>query len=90
MAKELSPIAKSLIVLLNNVEELIVKSNDRTSARDVMSAIVAYSKGKNHTIPMEKIDNFYAMLLDGRPETLSFIVKDIAIDVVSTGVIKES
>ena len=90
MAKELSPTTKSLVVLLNNVEELIVKSNNRSSAKDVMSAFVAYAKGKNHTIPMEKVDNFYAMLLDGRPETISFIVKDIAVDIISTGIVKES
>jgi len=84
-AKELSPIAKSLLVLLNNVDELIVKSSNRTAAKEVMTAFTLYAQGKNFAIPTEKVETFYDHLLDGRPQTLSFIIKDIAGDVVQTG-----
>jgi len=86
MAKDLSPTAKSLLVLLNNVDELIVLSNNRKAAREVMKAFTIYAHGKNYPVPSGKVDNFYAILLDGRPETISFIVKDIAGDIIKTGV----
>lgn len=85
MAKELSPIAKSLLVLLNNIDELIVLSNNRKDAKEVMKALEIYANAKNYSIPSEKIDNFHAILLDGRPETISFIVKDIAGDILKKG-----
>lgn len=85
MAKELSPTAKSLLVLLNNVDELIVKSNNRKDAREVMRAFAVYAQGKSYPIPMNKVEMFYDHLLDGRPDTLSFIVKDIAGDIIKTG-----
>jgi len=85
MAKELSPTAKSLLVLLNNIDELIVLSNNRQDAREVMNAFTIYAQAKNYPIPFEKIDNFHSMLIDGRPNTLSFIVKDIAGDILKTG-----
>lgn len=85
MAKELSPTAKSLLVLLNNIDELIVLSNNRKYAREVMKAFTTYAEGKNYPIPAEKIHNFHSILLDGRPETISFVVKDIAGDIIKTG-----
>jgi len=85
MANELSPTAKSLLVLLNNVDELIIKSNNRRDAKEVMRAFAVYALGKNYPIPTDKVDAFYDHLLDGRPQTLSFIVKDIAGDVVVEG-----
>jgi hypothetical protein len=85
MAKELSPTAKSILVLLNNIDELIVLSNNRKDAREVMRALTIYAQGKSFSIPSGKVENFYAILLDGRPETISFIVKDIAGDVIKNG-----
>jgi hypothetical protein len=85
MAKELSPTAKSLLILLNNIDELVVKSNNRRDAREVMRALTVYAHGKNYPIPAGKVDDFYSILLDGRPETISFIVKDIASDVIKNG-----
>jgi len=85
MAKELSPVAKSILVLLNNVDELIVLSNDRKNAREVMNALTIYASAKSFPVNEGKVENFHAMLLDGRPETISFIVKDIASDVISKG-----
>jgi hypothetical protein len=84
--KEFSPVARSLLVLLNNIDELIVKSNNRSGAKGVMKAFVAYAQGKSYPIPNDKIENFYAILLDGRPETISFIVKDIASDIIYSAV----
>ena len=86
MAKELSPVAKSLLVLLNNVDELIVKSNNRKEAKAVMVAFTYYAQGKTFPIPVAKVETFYDHLLDGRPETLSFLVKDIASDIIKTGI----
>jgi len=82
---QVSPTARSLLVLLNNIDELIVKSNNRKDAREVMEAFSLYAKSKNFPTPLEKIDNFYAILLDGRPETISFLVKDIARDILKSG-----
>ena len=83
--KEFSPVARSLLVLLNNVDELIVRSNNRSGAKGVMEAFVVYAQGKNFPVPIDKVDNFHAILLDGRPETISFIVKDIASDIITSG-----
>jgi hypothetical protein len=85
MAKELSSTAKSLLTLLNNVDELIVLSNDRTNAREVMKAFVLYANSKNFPFPRDKVANFYAVLLDAQPRTLSFIVKDMAGDIIKEG-----
>jgi hypothetical protein len=82
MADKISPVATSILTLLNNVDELIVQSNNRQDARDVMTALTIYANSKNYPIPHQKIDNFHAVLLDARPETISFIVKDIAGEVI--------
>ena len=58
MPLNLSETATSIITLLNNINELIVKSSDRKSAEEVMRAIKVYAKGKTYTIPEEKINNF--------------------------------
>lgn len=86
--KELPQIAKSILTLLNNIDELIVFSNDRTGAKDVMRALTIYANSKNFSIPMEKISHFHAILLDGRPQTISFIVKDIAGDIIKASLKK--
>jgi hypothetical protein len=78
----LSDTAHSILVLLNNANELIVKSSDRKNAADVMRAITAYAKGKNYPLNQERLDNFGAVLYDARPYTLTMIIKDIADEVM--------
>jgi len=80
--RTLSETARSIITLLNNANELIVQSSDRKDARDVMRAIRVYGANKGFPLPQDKIDNFYAVLLDARPFTLTSIIKDIAEDVI--------
>ena len=77
----LSQTAISILTLLNNIDELIVKSQDRENARDVMKALNVYAKGKNFPLPQDKINNFYTVLIDSRIYTLSSLIKDIAVDV---------
>jgi len=90
MADKISPVATSILTLLNNIDELIVQSNDRQNARDVMTALTVYANSKNYPLPNGKIDNFHAVLLDARPQTISFIVKDIASDVIKNSRRKDS
>ena len=78
----LSPTARFILTLLNNINDLIVQSSDRENALDVMKALRVYGKNKNFLLPQDKIDNFQAVLLDARPFTLTSIIKDIADDVV--------
>lgn len=61
---------------------MIVKSSDRKSAEEVMRALRVYAKEKHFEIPPEKIDNFFAILIDARPLTLTLLIKDIAEDVI--------
>jgi len=82
MPKQLSETASSIIAILNNINELIVKSSDRKNAAEVIRAMRVYAKGKHFTIPEDKVDNFLSVLLDARPYTLTCILKDIATDVV--------
>jgi len=74
--------AARIITLLNNAEELIVQSNRREAAKDVVKAMSIYAKSKSFPIPDEKIETFMAVLIDSRPYTLSAILKDIATDVL--------
>ena len=83
MAK-LSETALSLIAILNNINELIVRSSDRQNAADVMRAFRVYAVNKKFLVPEDKIDNFLSVLLDARPYTLTCIVKDIASDIVES------
>ena len=80
---QLSPTAKSILTLLNNVNDLIVESSDRTSARQAMQAIQIFARNKNFPIPIDKIQNFLEVLIDSRPYTLTSLIMDIASDVVS-------
>ena len=79
---QLSETATSILTLLNNVTELVVQSNDRTNAKEVMKAIKVYGKNKGFPLPEEKIDNFIYVLIDSRPYMLASLAKDIAVDVV--------
>jgi len=81
--KKLSPTALSILTLLNNINELIVVSNDREGASDVMRALTIYAGNSNYKLPQEKIENFHAVLLDSRPITLSYIIHDIASEIFS-------
>jgi len=80
---KLSQTAVSILTLLNNIDELIVQSNNRQDARDVMSALRIYAKEKSFRLPDEKIENFLAVLLDKKAYVLSELVKDIAVDVAT-------
>lgn len=82
MNKELSKVAKSLVVLLNNINELVVVSSNRTEAVDVMKALRVYAKEKGFDLPQDKIDNFMETILDSRPNTIQFLLQDIADDVI--------
>ena len=79
--QELTPVERSLITLINNANDLIMASNRRTDARDVMKALKVYAKNKNYPIPEEQIDNFLAVLLDCRQNTLSYLLTDIALTI---------
>jgi hypothetical protein len=82
MNQDMSPSVKSIVVLLNNISELIVQSNKRTEARDVMKAIVIYAGSKSIKLPEDKVSSFFGRLLDARPYTLSSLVMDIAKDLL--------
>ena len=79
---KLSDTASSILTLLNNANELIVKSSDRQGARDVMKALDVYAKSKRFILPEDLMKNWFAVLLDARPYTLTMIVKDIAENVI--------
>lgn len=78
----LSPTAISIITLLNNINDLIVSSNDRENARDVMRATKVYADNKNLPLPQDKVEDFYAVLIDSRPYTLSALIQDIASEII--------
>ena len=85
----LSPTANQLISILNNINELVVISNDRAAAKDVMRAFRTYAQTKNFSISDEKIDNFLSVLLDSRTITVSSLLQDIASDVSYTDRLKK-
>ena len=82
MAKELTPTTKSILTLLNNANDLIVVSNKRSEAKEVLKALRVYAHNKNYSIPEEKFDNLFAVLLDCRQNTLSYLLTDIAQTIV--------
>jgi hypothetical protein len=79
---ELTGPGARIITLLNNINELIVRSNDRQAARDVMRAVRVYARNKKYQVPADKIENFLSVLLDSKPSTLSCLVYDIVDDIV--------
>lgn len=85
MAKKISDTAMSLLALLNNVDELLVKSNNRQDAKEVLRAFYIYASAKNFTVDYNKIEHFNLVLLDYPTHKLSNLVKDIAQDVMKTG-----
>lgn len=84
MAKEISPVAKSILVLLNNVEELIRISNNRKDSKEVMKAAHIFAQSKNFPMPEQEIENFYQILIDSPSQKLSFAVRDIASKVINS------
>ena len=84
--KQLSQTAKSLITILNNVNELVSKSNSRSEARDVMKAMRIYAQNKNYPIPDSKIEDFLSILLDSRPITVTYLLRDIATEIAMSDV----
>lgn len=80
---QISETATFILTLLNNIDELVVKSFDKKSASEVMQALRIYAKNKDFPLNEERIDNYFAVLGDARPYTLSMIVKDIADDVMT-------
>lgn len=87
MPKEISAIASSLITLLNNINDLVVISNKRKEARDVMKALRIYARNSKFVLPestQQKIDHFDAVLIDSRPITITYLVQDIAQDIIKT------
>ena len=85
MPKKLSPIASSIITLLNNINDLVTISSKRQEARDVMAALRIYAKNSKFGLSestQEKIDQFNAILLDSRPITITYLVQDIAQDIL--------
>ena len=79
---EISSTASNILSILNNIDELIVKSSDRQSASEVMRALIVYADSKKFPVPRDKINNFHAILIDARPYTLTSLIKSIAEDVM--------
>lgn len=73
---------ESVIVLLNNIEEMVRISNMRREAVDAMKALKIYARQKHIEIPTNKIDQYIDVVYDSRPETLSNIVREIVSQVV--------
>ena len=88
MQQDLPQSIRSVITLLNNVNELITISSKRKEAKDVMDALVIYAKSKNIGLPDEKILTFGARLFDARPITLTMLIMEIAKEVIKAERIK--
>jgi len=89
MPNELSPIVSSLITLLNNINDLVSISNKRQEARDVMKALCIYADNSKFIFPestQNKIARFNSVLLDSRPITITYLVMDIAQDILNAGI----
>lgn len=81
----LSPIAASMITLLYNINELVTVSSKRKEARDVMKALEIYARNSKFVLSdstKNKIAHFNAVLLDSRPITITYLVQDIAQDIL--------
>lgn len=73
---------KSVVTLLNNIDDLIVVSNKRKEAKDVMDAVKIFSKSRHIQLPEEEIDDFYDLLYDSRPQTISGLLKNISHELI--------
>lgn len=81
---------KSIITLLNNVDDLIVVSSKRAEAKDVMDAIKIFAKSRYIDLPEDQVEDFYDLLYDSRPITLSGLLRSIAHTLVEQDRIKRS
>lgn len=81
--------ANAIISILNNINDLIVVANDRKNAAEEMRALKMYSKNNKFPLPEEKIQNFFDILIDSKPYTLSFLIKDIAVSVIKNDLTRE-
>jgi len=79
---ENSQTAISILTFLNNINELIVISNNRSLALEVMRSLVVYAKNHSFKLPTERITNFQRICLDSRANVLSSILSEIANEVV--------
>ena len=84
MSKEISQPVRSILALLNNISELLVISNRRQEAKDVMKAMEIYASSKSVHVPSDKVDLFYARLFDARPITLEALVSDIGQEILTS------
>ena len=85
-SKDISSEAMSLIALYNNAKDLIVISQKRREANDVVKAATIYAQNVGITLSedtLEKIGNFSSVLLDSRPNTLVYILQSIVQDIVT-------
>jgi len=80
---EYSETALSIFTLLNNIDELIVRSSNRKEAQEVMRALKVFADKNRFELPQDKIDNFHTILLDSKPATISYLLRSIAQDVAT-------
>lgn len=83
---DISSEAMSLIALFNNAKDLIVVSQKRKEADDVVKAATIYAQNVGINLSedtLEKIENFSSVLLDSRPNTLVYILQCIVQDIVT-------
>jgi hypothetical protein len=80
--QSLPPPVQSALTLLNNINDLIVISSNRSDARKAMEALVLYAQDKKINIPNDKVENFFEVLIDSRPYTLTNILIDISEEIM--------
>ena len=86
LSHDISSEAMSLIALYNNAKDLIVISQKRKEADQVVKAATIYAQIVGITLSedtLDKINNFSSVLLDSRPNTLVYILQSIVQDIVS-------
>ena len=79
---KISQTAKSILVFLNNINDLITISNNRTLALEVLRALIVFAKNNQFELPMNHIQNFQRVCLDSKANILSSILSEIANDVI--------
>jgi len=78
---EYSDKAISILSLLNNAKDLVFHS-DRQNAQTVLNAVEIYAHKTGYPIADEKFENFSRVLLDSRQDTLTYLINEIAHDVL--------
>jgi len=76
--------AESILTFLNNIEELIVQSNNRKDAAKVLRSLQAFIKDNKYPLPELESDikNLLRVLIDSRPYTISSMLHDMGRDVI--------